>query len=316
MKMKSTQPNHADHVRDNIYRLPVNTAGETCDHSRKVRSLLTELLKAQAREKELTTELQITKAENQNLKAIIRSLRKRFKPLTVFVGGFAHDLRNVLMPLEWNMKLIQQEASDPEKMSTTLMKAFAALDRAKKLTKQISTSLKGEKAERNPLDMRMFIKACVSDLRPMVPSQAKITLHFDKNKYPEILANYDQLYQLIMNLVINASQAMQDIGEVVVDLDEVLIDENEIKKFPEFKKAGEYVQILVSDTGCGIDDKFIENIFDPWFSTKQGTGKNQGMGLAVVRNVVKSHKGAIRVSSTVGEGTTFRVLFKVAPNIG
>ncbi|MBW2662375.1 MAG: hybrid sensor histidine kinase/response regulator, partial [Deltaproteobacteria bacterium] len=119
-----------------------------------------------------------------------------------------------------------------------------------------------------------------------------------------ILADPTQINQVMMNLCINASQAMEQTGgNLTVNMEKVILDDNSAKDYPDLK-SGKHVKVTVSDTGPGIDPEIIERIFDPYFTTKE-VGKGSGMGLSVVLGIVKNHNGAISVDSNPGKGTTF-----------
>lgn len=126
-----------------------------------------------------------------------------------------------------------------------------------------------------------------------------------------ILADPTQIDQIMMNLCINASHAMeQSGGNLTITVKKVILDDNSAKDYPDLK-SGKYVKIMVSDTGPGIDPAIIDRIFDPYFTTKK-IDKGSGLGLAVVHGIVKSHSGAISVDSILGKGTQFSILFPLA----
>ena len=143
-------------------------------------------------------------------------------------------------------------------------------------------------------------------MRSSIPSS--IEIHIDIQKEPEtILADPSQINQVLINLITNAVHAMEENGGVLrMSLNRVVLDETMTRRYD--LTPGSYVNLVVSDTGNGIDPKIIDRIFDPYFTTKE-TGKGAGMGLAIVHGIVKNHDGAISVKSELGSGTTlFRKL--------
>jgi CheY-like chemotaxis protein len=151
------------------------------------------------------------------------------------------------------------------------------------------------------------VKETVEFLRASIPSTIQLK-HYMKPNTGAIMADPTQMQQVLMNLCTNAAHAMEKDGGVLkVELDNLIISEADAKVDPEVEH-GEYVRLIISDSGHGIEPDFLARIFDPYFTTK-GPEKGTGLGLSVVHGIVKTHGGIIKVYSEVGNGTVFHVLF-------
>jgi two-component system, cell cycle sensor histidine kinase and response regulator CckA len=164
-----------------------------------------------------------------------------------------------------------------------------------------------ESQVRVPLEVNNILQEALKFLRATIPTTIEIKESYDiKNGI--ILADATQLHQVIVNLCTNAAHAMEEQGGILgITLSGQDFSENELNIEPSLK-PGSYVRLCVNDTGTGIDQRHLDKIFDPYFTTKE-VGKGSGMGLAVVVGIVKSHDGIITVDSKLGEGTTFIVYF-------
>ncbi|THB74803.1 MAG: hybrid sensor histidine kinase/response regulator, partial [Desulfobacteraceae bacterium] len=145
-------------------------------------------------------------------------------------------------------------------------------------------------------------------------SRIKVQTRISKN-YPMVLADPSQIHEMIVNLCANAGEAMSETGGILkVILSSTGIDPGSGQQFKDLT-PGEYLEMIISDTGSGIDPEIREKIFDPYFTTKE-FGKGTGMGLSVVHGIVKTHGGAIAVDCTAGQDTCFRVLLPAAGEDG
>jgi len=151
----------------------------------------------------------------------------------------------------------------------------------------------------------------VKMLRGTIPSNIEIISALYKQT-PAVLADTTQIHQVLMNLCTNAYHAMRPHGGVLtVGLNETQIDSALFSRMPELVEGASYVELSVSDTGCGISPEVVQRIFEPYFTTKKA-GEGTGLGLSTVLGVVQSHQGGICVDSIPGSGTTFRVFFPLA----
>jgi CheY-like chemotaxis protein len=180
--------------------------------------------------------------------------------------------------------------------------------RATDLVRQILTFSRKTEMEYMQVQIKLIVKEAMKLLRPSLPSTIEIRENFSTSR--EILADPTQIHQVVMNLCTNAYHAMSEDGGV---LEIALLKENlDAESAAEFEDLipGPYIKLTISDTGHGMDEEVMDQIFDPYFTTKE-KGRGTGLGLSVVHGIVKSHGGAITVSSAPGKGTTFHVLFPI-----
>jgi two-component system, cell cycle sensor histidine kinase and response regulator CckA len=256
----------------------------------------------------------IDNTEQKNLEEQLRHSQK-MEAMGTLAGGIAHDFNNILTAVLGNAEMGMLRIPEDNKAHHNLREILKAGKRARDLVKQILTFSRQEKQEPRPLQITSIVKEVVKLLRVSLPET--ISIHKDISTSAEIvLADPIQIHQLLMNLGTNAGHAMQESGGVLeVKLTNVVMETN--SAFHDFDlKPGQYVELTVSDTGCGMDRAVMERIFDPFFSTKT-FGEGSGMGLAVVHGIVKTLGGAIKVESEPGKGSTFRVyLPKITADIG
>jgi CheY-like chemotaxis protein len=162
-----------------------------------------------------------------------------------------------------------------------------------------------QEQKKEPVQISSIIKEVLGMLRSSLPSTIKICrkIHAESSK---VMADPTQIHQVLVNLCTNASHAMRPAGGLLeVGLEDIDL-ESETRIGDEYIGKGSYVKLSVADTGCGMDKEVVERIFEPFFTTK-GVNEGTGLGLPVVHGIVKSYDGAITVSSTPGEGTTFEI---------
>jgi CheY-like chemotaxis protein len=172
------------------------------------------------------------------------------------------------------------------------------------LIKQVLSFSRGVEGERNPLQVKHPISEIEKIAKETFPRNIEIQTNISRDLFT-VSGDATQLHQVIMNLCVNARDAMPDGGILNITASNFFIDENYARMRTE-AKVGSYVAIAVSDTGIGIPSKIVDRIFEPFFTTKE-FGKGTGLGLSTALAIVKSHGGFINVNSEVGKGTTFRV---------
>ena len=238
-------------------------------------------------------------------------MRTKFNKLSewrqseTLAGGIAHDFNNILSAIIGFTELALDEVEKDTNLEDSLQEVYTAGKRAKDLVKQILTISRHDKTEVIPIQVAPLVKEALKMLRSTIPT----SIEFRENICSDPLvinADPTQLHQIIVNLATNAKQAMVDeSGILEIDVNTISF-ESDIHDFYQDMQPGDYVRITVSDTGCGISDKFIKKIFEPYFTTKE-KGEGTGLGLSVVHGLVKSHNGHITVYSELGKGTTFHV---------
>ena len=232
---------------------------------------------------------------------------QKMESIGTLTGGIAHDFNNILGIIVGNTELALDDVPKWNSAHASLEEIKTASLRAKNIVRQLLSFSRKTDQKLQPIQIALVIKDALKFLRSTIPTT--INIHPDIPTTDEtILADPTQINQIIMNLCINASHAMEQTGgDLNVAVAKVVLDDNSARDYPGLK-SGDHVRIIVSDTGPGIDPEIINQIFDPYFTTKE-VGKGSGMGLAVVHGIVKSHSGAIAVDSKKGKGTKFIMLF-------
>ncbi len=223
---------------------------------------------------------------------------KKLESVGVLAGGIAHDFNNILAAILGNIELAEMSLVATNEAFPLLQEAKRASMRAKNLTQQLLTFAKGGE----PIKKTTPIGKTITDSANFVLHGSNVLCHFH---FPDDLWLVDidsgQISQVIQNLVINAKQSMPDGGEINIKCANIAdIKSETIHNLPGKK----YIKITVGDNGCGIGEKHLENIFDPYFTTKQ---KGSGLGLAITHSIIIKHSGHIGVQSRLGEGTTFTI---------
>ncbi len=232
---------------------------------------------------------------------------QRMKALGTLSGGIAHDFNNILTPVLLHAEMALADVSEENPLHIHLREIVKASKRARDLVKQILAFSRREEEKRISLQLSVIIKETVKLLRASFPSTIEISLRIDDDSDHWIFADPVQMNQVFLNLATNAFQAMREKGGLLdVRLEVVALARGELAG-PE-GEAGRFICLTVSDTGCGIEKEMQPGLFEPVFGKKhQGTG----MGLAMVHEIVKSHRGMIKVASTPGEGSVFKVFLPV-----
>jgi PAS domain S-box-containing protein len=226
---------------------------------------------------------------------------QRMEALGVLAGGIAHDFNNLLTGIMGYADLVQMSLEPDSVDHRDLEELLHAARRGKELVQQILTfSRRAESAKTqiNPIDL---VSEAHRLLRASFPSTIPIELHLPPS-CPPILGDSTQLHQVVMNLGTNALQAMRDCAGRVDLTVEVVRREGE---------SGEWVRLVVSDTGVGMDEATVSRAFEPFFTTRE-TGEGSGMGLAVVHGIASAHDGTVELASTPGKGTRVTVTFPCA----
>ncbi|MGD0777894.1 MAG: PAS domain S-box protein [Candidatus Solibacter sp.] len=219
-------------------------------------------------------------------------------------GGVAHDFNNLLTVINGYSQMLLGKLSAGDPLRDSLAEILKAGERAAGLTRQLLAFSRKQVLEPRRLD----VNRVVEDMRPMlerlVGEDVEVRIALD----PEggtINADPHQLEQVVMNLVVNARDAMPGVGKLLVETAKVERDESHARSHPE-ARAGRYVMLAVSDTGVGMDEETKSRIFEPFFTTK-GVGKGTGLGLSMVQGIVAQSGGYVEVYSEKGTGTTFKI---------
>ncbi|KPA17029.1 multi-sensor hybrid histidine kinase [Candidatus Magnetomorum sp. HK-1] len=234
---------------------------------------------------------------------------KKLESISILSGGIAHHFNNIFGIILGNSELAMEEIPESFSGYSYVKNIKTASMRAAEIIKHLICFCQKNDPIINPNKVSLMIKESLDFIRTIIPSTVEIRHSINVTK-DTILADPLQINQIMMNLCVNASPAMEsDGGLIEVTVDNIYLDSKSINNNSDLKK-GHYVQLKVRDTGSGIDPAIIDQIFDPFFTTRD-IGKGFGMGLAVVHGIVKEHKGSISVESIIGKGTTFTILFPV-----
>jgi signal transduction histidine kinase/CheY-like chemotaxis protein len=253
------------------------------------------------REHSLAEENRRMEEEKRKLESQLRQAQK-MEAIGTLAGGIAHDFNNILSIIFGYTELAMEE-KNPEERQQHLLDLRNGAERAKELVGQILAFSRKAEQQMQPLQVSAIIKEALKMLRASIPATIEIRQDIASNGL--VLADPTQIHQVIMNLCTNAYHAMRETGGILaVSLKEVTIGATEYG-YANITQ-GNYLKLEVSDTGCGIDQKTQEKIFEPYFTTKK-PGEGTGLGLAVVHGIVNSHHGHITVYSEPGEGTSFHV---------
>ncbi len=236
--------------------------------------------------------------------------QERLAAVGQLAAGIAHDFNNIMavIVLYTNMGLRQPDLPAPLRQQFKVIGQQAK--RATNMIQQIMDFSRRTVLERRPMDLTPFLKEVVKLLKRTVPESITLELIYGVDEYT-VHADPTRMQQTIINLAVNARDAMPEGGELHIELDQVQVENDQEPPLPEME-TGEWVRVRVTDTGSGIPPNVLPHIFEPFFTTKE-MGKGTGLGLAQVYGIVKQHEGHIDVSTQVGVGTTFTLYLPALP---
>lgn len=226
---------------------------------------------------------------------------QRMESIGTLAGGIAHDLNNVLSPILMAIDMLQLKSADE-----TSKKWFDVLrtnaERGGNMVRQVLSFARGVEGERVALQPKHLIKEIVKILRETLPKSIEINFNIPNDLWI-ISADATQMHQVLMNLCVNARDAMPEGGSISIKAENVVVDENYARMHIE-AKAGRFVVVSVADTGPGMSSEIQSRIFEPFFTTKE-MSKGTGLGLSTALTIVKSHGGFINVYSELHKGSQF-----------
>ncbi len=239
--------------------------------------------------------------ERKHLETQLQQARK-MEAIGTLAGGIAHDFNNLLMGIlgSTSLMLFNIESNHPhyEGLKNIEQHVQSGAD----LTKQLLGFARGGRYEVKSIDLNKLIKK-TSEMFGRTKKEIRIYTKYQKNIWP-VEADQSQIEQVILNLYVNAWQAMPGGGDLYLQSENVSLDEGHVK--PLNIGPGRYVKLSITDTGAGMDEATRQRIFDPFFTTKE-MGRGTGLGLASVYGIIKNHGGIIDVNSKKGEGATFTI---------
>ncbi|MDH5572256.1 MAG: ATP-binding protein [Gammaproteobacteria bacterium] len=250
-----------------------------------------------------------TKAEHTNLQFQLQQAQK-MESLGQLTGGIAHDFNNILSTIMGytNLALTRFVDDKESKLADYLQEVYRAGERARDLISQMLAFSRGGRTEARPMAPMPLIKEVTKMLQATFPASIQINTFFE-NEIPDINFDPVQLHQIIMNLCINARDAMDNRGHISVTLKTSHYNSIYCSSCHHIF-SGDYINLSVTDTGSGIDPMNLPRIFDPFYSTKD-VNKGTGIGLSMVHGITHEHGGHIMVDTSSANGTTFHILFPI-----
>jgi PAS domain S-box-containing protein len=249
-------------------------------------------------------EEELTKREEQ--------LRQKYKmeAIGVMAGGLAHNFNNALAVILGSLEMAKRKIKQPEKVKGYVETATKASLHSCNLVSQILTYCRQETIKRGTTDLCTAVAETLKLLHVTLPPTITLNYHIPPERKLMVHADPNQIQQALLNLCNNAVQAMEEDGTLNIHLKKVDLQQQEIPAHYKNCSSGQFIQMAVKDTGCGMNKETMERIFDPFFTTKN-VGEGTGMGLSTVQGIVDQHGGMIKINSTVGVGTTFYLYFPV-----
>jgi PAS domain S-box-containing protein len=234
---------------------------------------------------------------------------QRMESIGTMAGGIAHDLNNVLAPIFMGLPIVRDNVTDPEALATLRAMELSA-GRGAEVIKQVLLFARGVEGQRMPLHAGRLLRDVEHMIRETFPRSIRIERAWAADLWT-VTGDATQLHQVLLNLCVNARDAMQGGGELRLHAVNVTLDTNYSSLNPE-ARSGPHVRIDVVDTGEGIPADKLERIFEPFFTTKD-VGRGTGLGLATSQAIVRNHGGFIHVYSEPGKGSTFRIHLPAQP---
>ena len=235
---------------------------------------------------------------------------QRMESIGRLVGGIAHDLGNLLMPITLGVKVLRRRLEQTDdKIEQVLNMIQKSAERGGNMVEQVLAFARGVEGERVALQLDGIVEEIHGIMDETFPES--ITVHTDVGAdLPRVVGDATQIQQVLMNLCVNARDAMPEGGTLTIEAQAVTLTEADAERNID-AEPGEYVCLRVQDTGTGMPDDVMDKIFEPFFSTKE-EGQGTGLGLSTAYSIVQSHNGFVDVNSERGDGTQFRVYLPVS----
>ncbi|MDZ4289125.1 MAG: ATP-binding protein [Prosthecobacter sp.] len=291
---------------NNLDRLVQQRTAELKASEAAAIGLMEEAVRNGEREKKANANLQLETAARHKLEAhLLRA--QRMESIGTLAGGIAHDLNNVLLPIMMSVDLIKLSVLDENQLSI-LTTIEGSSKRAADMVQQVLAFARGVEGERQKIVPQKVITEMGRFVQETFPKNIQFSAVVQED-LPAFTGDATQIHQVLLNLYVNARDAMPNGGRLAVTAKTMIVDEDFVHFGPNIH-CGEYVVFQVTDTGTGISDEVRDKIFDPFFTTKE-LGKGTGLGLSTVMAIVKSHGGFMNVDSKPGTGTSFYAHFPV-----
>ena len=231
---------------------------------------------------------------------------QRLENLGALASGIAHDLNNILTPIVAITELLPLRLKNLDERTQKLLGTLAENSkRGRELVAQILTFARGSDGGHTIVQVQHLLAEVMQIARQTFPKSIEVSLQIENSQLWALSADANQLHQVLINLCVNARDAMPDGGELTIMAENIVLSDT-YPKLPLNAVGGAYVAITVADTGVGIDPNILDLVFEPFFTTKE-IGKGTGLGLSIVRTIVDNHHGFIDVVSQLNGGTQFRL---------
>ncbi len=253
------------------------------------------------------TERKQAEQQRFQLEAQLRQAQK-LEAVGTLAGGIAHDFNNILGAILGNVALLTQDLGDGHPALASAEEIDKAAQRGKDLVQRLLAFGRPQDQQQRPVSLQAVVEEVVKLLRPTLPRSAEIIVE-PAHDVPPVLIDSGQISQVLMNLCVNAYQALIDHkGRIEIGIEVSEVDER-LPPLP----AGRCVVLSVRDNGCGMSPEVMEHIFEPFYTTKP-FGEGSGLGLAIVHGIIRAHGGTVRVNGAVGRGTTFSIYLPALPD--
>lgn len=246
--------------------------------------------------------------EKKNLQSQVLHAQ-RMESVGTLAGGVAHEFNNLLQAIRGYTQYGMQGLDPSDQRRQDLEHVLKATDRASALTRQLLSFGRRQRLERLNVDPNQVVDDTTQMIRPLIGAHIDVQLLLGDN-VPHVNGDAAQLQQVLMNLCINARDAMPAGGRLLLKTEQVLLTSAFCSAHPDFK-PGSYAVLTIADTGCGMSAEIRQRVFEPFFTTKE-VGEGTGLGLAMAYGIVQQHEGAIHVFSEPGKGTTFKIFIPAA----
>jgi len=221
-------------------------------------------------------------------------------------GGIAHDFNNILQAIMGYGEMVKMELEPDSQAGEGMDEIMKAAERAASLVSQLLLFSRNNSFSAESLNLNKAVVNLLKMLQYLLGERIELTTQFG-GAISSILADEGQIEQLLMNLCLNARDALPDGGKIAISTENINLSQAFRQSHPDLGD-GDYILLSISDTGTGIPPEIVDHIFEPFFTTKD-IGSGTGLGLATVYAIIKRHAGVIEVDSQLGQGTTFRIYF-------
>ncbi|MDX9761460.1 MAG: PAS domain S-box protein [Desulfomonilia bacterium] len=240
------------------------------------------------------------------------SRSQKMEAIGRLAGGITHDFNNLLTAIDGYCELALLKLGNPEQVRSNILKIKEVKETASSLVRQLLAFSRKQKVKPRSLDMNQVIENMQNLLRQFIGEDIELKTRLEQD-IGNVYADQGHVEQIIMNLALNARDAMHKGGVLTISTRRVYLEESDMAKHPDLN-PGDYIKLDVSDTGVGMDEETMAHVFEPFFTTKEAS-KGTGLGLATIYGIVRNNGGSISLRSEPGKGSTFEVLLPVSGEV-